>query len=135
MKGVVTSQRAAELLAFLRQIGPSPEEALEVAFGPRTKRALEHLKRAGYVELVRRNGIEFWTADKRAFDTQEQLALSWFSARLLEAGGRIVDKVAVFPKGQAFEIEVEGDRVFTGPYVFFLSDLLRNPLPQCVRRA
>lgn len=134
MKGIVTSKRAAEILSFLREVGPSPEEALIIAFGPKAKKALEHLRKAGYAELVRRNGIEFWTADKRAFDAQEQLVISWFSARLIEAGGRVIDKVAVFPKGQAFEIEVVEDKIFTGPYVFFLSDLLSNSLPQCVRR-
>ncbi|KXG74903.1 hypothetical protein AN618_21280 [Fervidicola ferrireducens] len=133
-KGLITSQRAAEVLAFLEEVGPSTEEALIIAFGPKTQKALKHLQRAGYAFPIQREGVEFWTAGDKAFDMKSQLSYSWFCARLLESGGRVIDGIAVFPRGQAFKIEVDGDRVFTGQYAFFFEDLIRKPLPECVKR-
>lgn len=134
MSAYLTSKRAAEILSFLNNTGPCPEEALAAAFGPKAKKALLHLLRTGRAFPLKAGNITFWAADGRSFDPVLQVSKAWFAARLHEAGGRFAGGTAFFPKGQAYATEIYKDFARAGPFIFYLEDLKTKNIRDCVRR-
>ncbi|MGB9792590.1 MAG: hypothetical protein ACPLTR_08455 [Thermacetogeniaceae bacterium] len=137
MRGFITSPKAARVYDFLQRAGPSPFQALGVATGLKPgqlAKALRHLRGGGYASPVRMRGVEFWAVDGASFSLDGQEALSWFAARLEEAGGKYQDGTAVFPKGQEFPVKASDGRVDVGAYFFLLEDLKEKPLRECFRK-
>ena len=141
MKGCVYSYSERQLLIynFIKRVGPSPEPALEILFGLHTVKALNRLKKSGYLRKCEIHEIEFWiVSDYSHFDVPKQETIAWFAARLEEAGGKYKGDYGTSPKGNQFmiiyspgciRIKDEKNRKF----VARLEDLKRSRLTECLK--
>lgn len=137
MRGLITSTKAARVWDFISRVGPTPFHALSVATGfkPGTLvRALRHLRGGGYAHPIWQANVEFWGANGAVFEPEAQEMLAWFAARLEEAGGRVENATAHFPRGQVFPIYTHYDHVEVGEWVCAIGDLRAGPLRDCLRK-
>jgi len=137
MQGLITSERAAKVYAFLARAGACPVEALAVMFGGEKKvqKAVRALTGAGYVRRVRVQGVEMAGLPGQDFST-ERIALGWFAVRLAETGG-IYDaetRKARFPSGHVLDVAVEerGKVVKVGKFRVRLEKLRENRLQEAI---
>jgi hypothetical protein len=138
--GIICSQKAGKILDFLQRAGATPFKAIVVATGLKpgdVNRGLNILRGAGYSYPEKRNGIEFWFPIQGPVlsDLKTQEAMTWFIARLEEAGGEYENGWAHYPSGIAFPIEVKGSLIKTGEFWAELDDLKQKSLSDCLKKA
>lgn len=109
--GIITSKKALEVLEFLESCAGAPEKAISLPF-PDCARYLRILRGSGYARRCWCPGREpFWCPGSFSVPrTREEYiarcALGWLAARLVEAGGRIVKRRAIFPNGKAYQVAI-----------------------------
>jgi|GEM_PF-3131264 len=108
MPDYITSERQFSLYQFLERVGPCPLPALELVFGQKTLKALKGLRQAGYIYNITLSSTEFWACqDYGRFNPLKQLVISWFAARLEEAGGQYLGSSGISPKGVVFALSAD----------------------------
>lgn len=144
VQGIIVSQKANKVLSFIEKTGASPFNAIVVGTGLScgdVNRGCNILRAAGYSVPLRLNETEFWAliennqGGSADFNPQNQAALAWFVARLIQEGGDYADGIAKYPKGVKLPVTVTGTSVKSGNLVARLEDLQTKALKECLYRA
>jgi len=139
MPGLVTSKKADVILSFLERAGPAPFDAIVVGTGFKkgdVNRSLNILRGAGYAYPQIIDGIEFWIPVSPYIlfdDPRYHELLSWFVARLQQAGGQYRPGIAKYPKGKEAVVEINGSEIKTGDFIATLEELKTKLLIERLR--
>ena len=140
MFGLIYSQRQLEIYRFLERAGPCPQPALEVLFGDKTHRALQKLRKAGYVYNTASGPVEFWIIQNYShFNPQQQEVLAWFAARLEEQNGQYLgNKSCLTPNGTRLTLEAKRNNIYAvddnnRKWVANLDELKAKILSNCLK--
>ncbi|ADI02765.1 hypothetical protein [Syntrophothermus lipocalidus] len=128
MRGIITDEMTAAVLAFIETVGPCPKQAVARAFRMSESDLDKHysrLRAGGFLRCVKLGGVTFFIpADYGRFDPAEAETRGWVMARLKEAGCVILGpdrvrfpsmdeaRVRVFPDRREAEIMIAGQRYF-----------------------
>lgn len=118
--GIITSKKALRVLEFLETCAGAPEPAITLLF-PDCLRSLRILRGSGYARRCWTPGQDpFWcpASTRPPRDREEYIArcaLGWLAARLVEAGGRLEGRQAVFPSGRTYRVCVWPGKIQPGP--------------------
>ncbi len=151
--GIITSQRALDMLNMIESCGGVTEDALAAAYR-KSRQLLSKLRGAGAVYRVVAGENVLWMPtgvlppnDYGGFE--RKLAVGWLAVRMVESGGHYENGSAVFPNGAAFRVEVapplptdtclaiflvaEKVHLGKGSIWVILDELRRKTLKECLR--